>query len=481
MQVVPGFATNSSKLSYFVFLVLALSYGTGVVKDVAISDDYGFLNRDDGMARVLNADGRFVASALLELIYFLFGVENVLSVLRIVSFLGILASALLIGFWVDNLSKSNSTHKASTLSFLIPGFMVYAQVAYGFTLSLGLLLSVIGGILFCNKGVVSWLYGAIFVLLAFAAYQPAAVFCANLFFLNYVFNLSNEKALKFLIRQLSVVALIGISYLAFASSFFQITKTVKKDRFRLLDPTEISEKLEWFVTRPLVLLHLPFTLRSPSILEIALFATPTIISVYLFVKVFSGASFNKVSIKICAALCMCQIYVLSPLLVTTENQVEPRFLAPAQWLPSFILIWLIVEKGNSVLIRSRLFSKHMGPKELSQALVLLICLIFVVSSNYRYFHLIATPYERKISFLKYELSQCTDKKLILIVKRSSWPSRNLLGVWSQVSDLQSEWVPVQAVQSVLGEIQDIKVLLVESGGMMKRIDLGACFLDLEKY
>jgi len=479
--VFSGFATSRLKLSSFVFLVLVLAYGTGVVKDVAISDDYGFRNRADGMLNVLRADGRFVASALLELVYIFFGVENVLPVLRFVSFLGVLTSALLTGLWIESLSKSNSAHKASTLSFLIPGFMVYAQVAYGFALSLGLLLSVIGGILLSKESLVSWFWGSIFILLAFASYQPAAVFCANLFFLNYVFNLSNKEAPKNLIRQLSVVAFVGLSYLAFIGPMFQITQTVKKDRFRIIDPNEMSEKLEWFVTRPLVLLHLPFTLRSPSILEIALFVTPTIISIWLFVQMFSGSLINKVSIRIYTALWICQIYALSPLLVTTENQIELRFLAPAQWLSSFILVWLILEKGKSVLIKVRFFSIDMSSRVLSQALVLLICSVFVVSANYRYFNLIATPYERKISFLKYELSQCADKKLILIVERSSWPSRNLLGVWSQVSDLQSEWVPVPAVQSVLGAIQDTEVLLVKSGRVTKMIDSGACIVDLEKY
>ena len=177
---------SNSRLSKigFTFFTLLFSYGLGIVNDVAISDDYSLLSQDSGILKVLEGDGRFFAATVLQQMHRWTIDSNFLISLRIFSFLCLFFSALIVTLWISRLPNTHSADKATTLAFLIPGFMVYAQVAYGYALSLSLLLSVIGGVLLTKTGSQNWFWGSVLIFLAFASYQPAAFFCINLFFLN---------------------------------------------------------------------------------------------------------------------------------------------------------------------------------------------------------------------------------------------------------------------------------------------------------
>jgi hypothetical protein len=60
---------------------------------------------------------------------------------------------------------------------------------------------------------------------------------------------------------------------------------------------------------------------------------------------------------------------------------------------------------------------------------------------------------QEIGFFKKSIAQCDPTELkngILILSRTkAWPSRQLVGVLSQTTDLASEWVPVNSMKLYL--------------------------------
>jgi hypothetical protein len=96
-----------------------------------------------------------------------------------------------------------------------------------------------------------------------------------------------------------------------------------------------------------------------------------------------------------------------------------------------------------------------------------------------------TPYQSKVDFLKTRLLECKKsgknlQTIEIVPPRKAFPDRKNIGMYSQVTDLASAWVPVPSVESVLLylDMEVSKVALMENRNLG---DAKNCQIDLEGY
>jgi multisubunit Na+/H+ antiporter MnhB subunit len=82
---------------------------------------------------------------------------------------------------------------------------------------------------------------------------------------------------------------------------------------------------------------MPFTLRSPSWYEVLVLAGLSFVLIILALYVMSKKSLPK-TIELFGVVIITQVLLMGPLLIASQNQVEPRFLVQGQWLTAYLSI-----------------------------------------------------------------------------------------------------------------------------------------------
>jgi len=132
---------------------------------------------------------------------------------------------------------------------------------------------------------------------------------------------------------------------------------------------------------------------------------------------------------------------------------------------------------------SKILLEKNQQKIISIFLVFIICLYGFVSINYRFATVIKPIYSNSNLFILNELKLCSDNQIangILVVKRTKpWPSRQLLGFFSQTTDLASEWVPIGSVKLVLiKNSKDFNEIEFTSSEYRNK---SFCYVQLDKF
>jgi hypothetical protein len=228
---------------------------------------------------------------------------------------------------------------------------------------------------------------------------------------------------------------------------------------------------------------MPFTLRSPSLLEIVVFGGSLFSLVFFAIWRPGESGRNCLPYVNIFVLAVVQICALSPLLISKDNQIEPRMLTVTQWLSAFLFftqLFKIVSKFSKQReIQSQNRTKINVSKTTCQ---ILIVALLLSTSNFRYYNYIYEPYLEKIEFIESELRKCqvTDK-IVVLSRTKAWPSRPLLGVWSQVTDLSSDWVPVPAIANQLSLNTTFGIEKVDTIREFKFDMEFKCVIDLNQF
>jgi hypothetical protein len=86
-------------------------------------------------------------------------------------------------------------------------------------------------------------------------------------------------------------------------------------------------------------------------------------------------------------------------------------------------------------------------------------------------------------FIKQSIADCTEQQvsegLVVMQRTAEWKIKPLLGVFSQTTDFQSDWVPIGAVKIYLSsnEIQTNRILQNDSVDSLTKY----CSIDLNEY
>jgi hypothetical protein len=336
------------KILIFGLLILIFSYLPGVLGPQIVSDDYALIYSNVEFANLALGDGRYVSYLLLNFVPEIVPKNALVITIRVIGFICLILSALITLFIVSNLIISKQTlEKTSYVAFLtlpvfsIPGFQIFAHTAYGVTLSLALFLSTLAGYLFLrfdNERKHFFQFLAILLLvLSMATYQASSLFLLNFFALELLLRNNDKFRWMTLYKRVMWVVAAALIYF-FSIIFLRAVNEIKlKDRFSLVGISELPEKIVWFVSRPLTLSYMPFTLRSPSWYEVLVLAGLSFVLIILALYVMSKKSLPK-TIELFGVVIITQVLLMGPLLIASQNQVEPRFLVQGQWLTAYLSI-----------------------------------------------------------------------------------------------------------------------------------------------
>jgi hypothetical protein len=197
--------------------------------------------------------------------------------------------------------------------------------------------------------------------------------------------------------------------------------------------------VDWLLTRLFPQTFRPFFVSSPSemiaAVQVLLFL---VLLTTLLKKIYSFRLILLTYTKVFLSLLILHL----PLILTGYTQIEPRFFVGSSIVVVGLLVFLIMEflrLHKSQICRLNTRSKYFA---------VITLFSFSVSYNtFFYFKNIYPIYLSTSSFLKSQISTCTEVDKIVIEERTdAWPMKPRIGMFSQVTDLSSAWVPVSAVK-----------------------------------
>ena len=455
-----NFDMTLSKMRILSALYLFATYFVGVFTIGAWSDDYPALNDPSGTALHVTKDARPMAGLL---IYLGFNVGQSLDSLIVTRILGLIGLILLSDLVLSKLLIKVSSYKiviATSLAFTLPAFQFWAHWATMFTAGWAAYFAVLGYVRITTGSNKSLILGLLLVTTSWLIYPPVSFFVIAFAFSQSLVSRDTLAQLGKSLARASGYLASGALVGTFVSLvFLYTTNTPRNARVSLVTISELPEKVVWFFTRPFSLSFRPFLIDSPAPGLMAFQVSCSIGLLFLlFYLHYRDVVYSiKVLILLFGALILC----ITPLLVVGQNQIELRLISGNSWL----FLFLIVYFGLSAVER---ISKGIGKNRFEYLIGLSILLLGMFTVNDRFLSFIHPIYDSNQVFFAGELKLCNSAQLkngIEIVKRnSSWPTKPLIGFYSQSTDLESEWVPVPALQSYFERIgQDSygNILLVD--------------------
>ena len=442
-----GIDLPRNKIRLLSSLYLFLVYIFGVLKFGAWSDDFWSLQ--DPHAHFLHAvkDGRPIYGWSIE---FLFSMFNTVESLKFIRLFGLVGLLLFSDAAIRFLLSKNLPYRvvvASLVAFTLPSFQLSVHWAIAFCMGWTGFLALQGLILWGRGGLRHKFFGLLLFTVSLLIYPLLSFFVFSILFADlYLTSISRSEVyqrIKSVLPLLVLGALLSASFSRFLLMFLNLEYN---PRVQLISLVQIPEKLIWFVTRPLLLSYRPFLIDSPSTLIIG---AQVLIFILIFVFLISLTlrQWGKV-IYFLLFLNANLVVSLLPFLVTTENQIEVRFLSSNTWLVTFLLVNFMFSGLTSALK----FDKESDARMV--AVISCAALLFgAYTVNDRYVNFILPIEKVSRDFVAAEILNCSLSELesgVEVVARDTpWPSRKLLGMYSQVTDLASEWVPLGAVSMVL--------------------------------
>ena len=442
-----GIDLSNNKVRLLSFFYLFFVYIYGVHNFGAWSDDFWSLH--DPRAHFLHAlkDGRPIYGWLIE---FLFSMFRSVESLKFIRFFGLVGLLLFNDAATRYLLSKNLPYRvvvASLVAFTLPSFQLSAHWAIAFSIGWTGFLALQGLILWGRDGLLHKLFGLFLFTVSLLIYPLLSFFVISVLFADMYLTSFTRSGIYQRIRNILPLLVLGALLSAgFSRALLILLSLDYNPRVQIIGLTQIPEKLIWFVTRPLLLSYRPFLIDSPPI---AIIGAQIIFFLLFFVFLISLTLLRWRKVLFFLFFLNINLAVaLLPLLVTTANQIEVRFLSSNTWLVTFLLVNSMFSAITSAL--------RFDERSNARIVTTISCGLLIFGAytvNDRYLNFIQPIAKVSRDFVTTEIQKCSPSQLesgIEVVARDTpWPSRKLLGMYSQVTDLASEWVPLGAVSMVL--------------------------------
>ena len=459
--------------AFYLFLV----YAFGVFSKSAWSDDYSAILDPGAVGLHAIKDGRLLHGASIDFFYSHFTTVQSLTFIRMFGLAGlILLNDMLIRKFLS-VQSSSAVVVASTVAFTLPSFQFSAHWAGAFGFSWTAYLAILGFTLFNENTGLKKSFGYLVFVLSLFAYPLMSFF---IFPFIYAVWLIRGAPIKALFRDTMVAIFLFVSGAVISFVLTAIYLNVKglafNDRVALVAIGDIPSKIVFFFTRPFALTYRPFLIDSPTLsnllLTLILFSSFLIFLFWQKWKSFKAVFIHTLTLNLFF------IASLLPLLVTSDNQIEMRLVSANTWLFCFVLVFLFLGLQTTIGEKVDFF------KSKSQVITIsFLLLLGFLTINHNFWQLYHEPFQDKQRFFREQFSACTDTQIqsgVEIIRRTlPWPHKNLIGAYSQSTDLESEWVPVSAVIQYLKDTNTKIVtppILVEAN-----TNPGACVVSLDEY
>ena len=473
--VLTKFSVGNYRLAAALYLFLV--YALGVFFKSAWSDDYSSLLDPEGHRVHAIKDGRLLHGASIDFFYSHFNTVQSLTFIRMFGLAGlILLNDLLLRKFLK-IESSIAVAVASTVAFTLPSFQFSAHWAGAFGFAWTAYLAILGFTLFNENSKLKKFLGYLVFVLSLFAYPLMSFF---IFPFIYALWLIRGVSIKILFRDLAVGIFLFVSgaaiSFAITAFYLNVKGLIFNDRVALVAVDDIPSKIVFFFTRPFALTYRPFLIDSPTLSSLLL--TLIVFSSFLvFLFWQKWKSLLAVSTHI-LTLNVFFIASLLPLLVTSDNQIDMRLVSSNTWLYCFVVVFLFLRLQKTIGSKVEFF------KFKSQVItVSFLIIVGFLTINQNFWNLYHEPFQDKQRFFQEQFSACTDTQIqsgVEIIRRTlPWPHKNLIGAYSQSTDLESEWVPVSAVIQYLKDTNTKIVtppILVEAN-----TNPGACVVSLDEY
>ena len=222
------------------------------------------------------------------------------------------------------------------------------------------------------------------------------------------------------------------------------------DRVAIISTTDLPSQIFWFLSTPVVLAFRGFSIASPgflsALLGLLVVNSLILIGLYLRQRSLHSAAISWIMLFVFTTLS------LVPLFFPNQQQIDMRYVTTGSWLVAYILISSIFQIFASFDVGRYLIKKEL--------LAITLITVLFLSINTRYFTVIRPIYLGTSSFIYSTLESCNQsqirKGVYVIPRAGDWPNKEYIGMFSQVSDLASPWVPLNAVRVGLDEFLVLK-------------------------
>jgi hypothetical protein len=457
--------------------IVFLSYLKPIFTVWAYSDEYDFFEVTPKLGNHMAQDGNLISAFL----YSNFSAPLINSAedlwrLRVLSFLALFLILNHLSNQILTYNKSRSTQFFLPIALTLPAPMTYISWSLIWQGSFAMLIAYLANILWLKSGLGMKLIS--FVLLSCSILMsPVAAF--SIFgFHAIVFVLARVKSLDFLKIALKILALYGISGIASILTLIVSTSflgTKLNERVGPPNLSELPEKVYWIISRPIVVSMRFFDISSPT--QINAIFTSLVVSSLLICGFLVQSKNLRENIFFRLILFSTLILLsITPIVITWSNQIEYRYILG----PSVAIFVVALALAKEVIGGRKFILKYAYFPS-----IVLVSFFGVVTMNNHVNNQFIEPYKSKTAFIQSELSKCKNKihtleEVVILQPKSTYPSWNNIGIFSQSTDMASPWVPIPSVKYVLKTLEMFsnQITLQNSDA---DTPLNSCKVDLEKY
>jgi hypothetical protein len=427
---------------------LILVYLPGVMSTSAWSDDYSVLFSDSETARVgtfefIVSDGRPLYAALTYISSGFTLNESSLILLRLLGLGGLILAANL------SLRVLNARNRsllwiasgATLIGFLQPTFQMYVHWATTSPYAFSICASLFAWLLARRRGKLRFFFAILLLIISFSIYQISAVFFfAPLAVAAVLTETRLSQLLRDLFRGLILVVVAGILYRILVQLILSFLDLTANDKVSPPGLLELPAQILWFINRHLVLAAQPFLVVRPNAVTLALVTLPVLLATVSWIWLQARRLQESPWVRVLVVGLVIAVSG-SPLLLAGKF-VEHRYLSGLAW--GVAALFVVSLSGWISLIRNKNLRVSM-----LVTLILGLTLLGGLLVNHRFDYLIKAPYDLRAQWVKQSIAKCTPEQLDLgITVRETtqpWPKRDMIGSYSEVSDLAQSWVLREAV------------------------------------
>jgi hypothetical protein len=443
-------------------LIISLAYAPGSLSEAAFSDDYAVFDTiHSGQSTLLFdiGNGRPLAGLIRQVSFSFMGELSDLRILRALSLMGLIATFIALGLRWRKSPNATVAIFASSIGFLLPGFMFTVQWATPWFHTWSLLLALISWGLWSRNRMPYRCLGCAGMISVFLIYPPNACFFLAVMAVEFTMErLPVGEAWSRLRNAFLLLAITLASGLLAAKFTILATGASQSARADILTIGEMPGKALWLVTRPIVTSLRPFLVDSPDPWVAGLTALPLLLLLLVGIAAQSHAISERFLSRASLVLIPLIASVL-PNLITSENIYEFRNYRNLSWGVFTVASVLAVEWLHSRVAQPAVASGRRIAITRQWACGLLAAglgLGIILHANDRYAALIGDPYAAKTTFLTRSLEECVSnrstREVTLVSPRGPFPVLPRLGMFSMVTDLSQDWVPISNVRQLSAEI-----------------------------
>jgi hypothetical protein len=468
------FQVGSFSLVNISLLAILFLYLPIILKEQIFSDEYDLLGDGSALAEHIREDGRPVGAIVYKFMAFIVDDPADLTILRVISLCSALILLKLLSREFLKIESNTYVQIILISSLFLPSFVLFITWAMLSYFMISTTLSFIAFGLWESKKLSLRVIALFLQILVLLIYPPAGFTAFALY--GSILAISNDTLQQGIKRIVDWMIFSLIAGTVAVSAVIVDSKqngTSLNERVNFVSAADLTEKIAWLFSRPLLISTRFFDIRSPSSASAALgFLLFTIVILVGFRHKFKSwlLAFQRIVLFLISLLLS-----ITPIAISVDNQFDYRLILGPSVAAYTIFLYLLIN-----LIHRR------NPRNYISFYVLIIALFLGIFSMYSHsMKLFIEPYYSKKEIITEALNSCFSRsgqpsRIMLIQSENKFDQRMNLGLYSMKTDLASEWVPKPSFELALLELRlpTVPVDFQPPGSEVNSLD---CRIDMEMF